>query len=66
MKLRVQTGCRRAAAPQRHLGVVLARHIAQAHGVAAGDAQAFDAGLQRGVGVQLGHALVAGAAHVGP
>ena len=50
---------------QRHLRVILARHVAKLHRVAAGDAQPLDPRLQLGIGVQLIDALIAGAADIG-
>ena len=66
MKLRVEmaaAGARRSN--QRHLRVILGGHVAELHGVAAGDPQPLDPRLQLGIGVQLVDALIAGAADVG-
>ena len=49
---------------QRHFGVVLMRDIAQAHARRDLATQGLDAGLEVGVGIEFGHALVPGAAQV--
>ena len=49
---------------QRHLGVVLGAHIAQAHQMSRLDAQGLNALLERSVSIELGDRLVAGAAHI--
>ena len=66
MKLRVlMAPPARGGGDQRHLRVILARHVAKLHRVPAGDAQPLDPRLQLGIGVQLIDALIAGAADIG-
>ena len=47
------------------VSAVVAVHVAELHRMPAGDAQAFEASLEFGVGVELGDRLAAGARQIG-